>query len=251
MRLEKVYCYSSTTKKYIITSWFAFLKSNCWSKTDDGLINLLLSFELNLETLVYLKTLNNFYCNNIKILSLKFLSFNKYVYVFDSLSVVEKKISNCILFLANPKVEVIIFNFKLKMKYQKNLLSIFSLGVVFLSTVKITFLNLFFSNLILFIEAKIRKSFSFFLQSSFPLIIFGSRFIELFPSFINVVLFLKKKLLTLKTLKVNRFCNEESFFFLGIGSNIKRKKLGTYFCVDLYGTLHLYKNILIAQTNIL
>ena len=251
LRLEEVYCYSSAAKKYSTTSWFAFLKVNYWSKINCDTINLLVSPELNIETLIYLKTLSNSYCNKIKLLSLKFLSFNKYVYIFDSLSVVEKKISNCILFLAHPKVEVIIFNFKLKIKYQKSLLSIFSFGVFCLPTIKTTFLNLCFNNLILFAEAKSRKNFSFFLQSSFPLIIFGSRFIELFSSFISMTLFLKNKLLTLKILKLNRFCNEESFFLLGINSNIKRKKIGSFFCIDLYETLCLYKNILQAQTNVL
>lgn len=254
-RLEYLYKYSKVERKYNTVSWFSFLY-NKELLIPSETVHVLLSPETGLETLLFLKMQSTAYQNKLKVFSVKRNSSysNTYKFLFDNLNIFHGKMSNCFILSVNPYIELNILNFKLKLKYQKTLFSIFFFCTNYNSISKnnkVGFLSLSMNKMLSFFESKAKKLSKFFLAYSSPLIILGSSFLSRCCSYKNIISFLQVKILTLKLLKLNRFCNEEGINALNIKHNFKATSSSLLFCVDLYDNLSLRKNILLKNSNAL
>lgn len=249
-RLNKPYGYCTTDSTYKNVSWFSFLNTQARLNVVAD-INLLVSPEISFNILLHLKQLANFACGKLKLKAVKtaLSSLNYYYYAFQTLQVLDMNINMCLLFSANPQTEAALLSFKLKRKYQKSLLTLFSFGPAFVHSGHINFLNLSFKSLLLLAEAKTKKSGSFFFSKVTPLLIFGYSFIQRYANFLSFFLFLRKKLNTLVALKLNKFCNDESLLLLNIKQYFQTNSHNTSaYCLNLYDHLVLQKSIL-SSTN--
>lgn len=230
-----------------VTSWFRFLTTNTSAINKKG-ANFLVSPELSLHTLLYLKQLTRFSCGQLSIKSIKgsVTHSNYYFYAFDKLNVLDVHIYNCLLLSVDPKADSTLISFKLKLKYQKELLTLFSFGFFFSAAIKINFLNLSSEALLGFFEAKNPVVLPVFSKVA-PLFLFGSSFLYSYKKFLDFFLFLKSKLNGLLALKLNKFCNDESFLILNIRSFFKKtEKIAALYCIILYDHLLLRKNVLVS-----
>jgi hypothetical protein len=219
-------------------------------------VNILISPETGFETILFLKMQSNAYRSKIKVSSTKKneASPNVYAFPFDNLNIFQDKMSNCFILSVNPYIELNILNFKLKLKYQKTLFSVFFFCTSSNSSAnmnKFAFLSLSINKMLTFFEAKTKNLSKFFLIYSSPLIILGSSFLARYCGYRGIISFLQLKIATLKLLKINRFCNEESLTVLNIKHNLKITRTSFLFCVDLYDNLSLRKNILLKNSNTL
>lgn len=204
-----------------------------------------------MEALVYFKQLTNFSCNKLKLYAISGSvgSVNYYFFLFNTLNIFEKNILNCLLFSTNPKIEATLINFKLKLKYQKSLLSIFSFGSIFYNSIKISFLNLSFKSIFLVLEAKRKKVTSLLLAHMLPLIIFGYSFLQRFKNYFSLSLFIKTKINNIAILKLNKYSNDEGILLLNIKNYFKMNKISNLYCINLYDHLSLRKDALLSAKN--
>lgn len=153
--LSAPYKFCAVSKTYKKSSWFRFL-TNKTLKARNSSVDFLISPELSLNTLVYLKHLSNFFCDRLDVYGVKSIAIseNYYFYVFNSLSVLDENIQSCLLFSSNPAAESTILGFKLKLSYQQGLLMLFSFGLLFFSSVKVNFLSISLDSIFLLAEAK-------------------------------------------------------------------------------------------------
>ena len=234
--------------KYSKLTWYSFLnKANVLPSS----FVFLITEELDLLNLLFLKKLSNKYCHKIKINLLNKKITTQNFYLFNSFTFVREleKSKICLLISANPYLECVILNFYIKIKYQKKLFSIFCLGRFFISNVQIHFLNLNINSLLLLFEAKLNKITSLILFNVNSLVLFGESFCK---KIWNIDFFINHfylKFPAVKFLKINLFCNEEGINFLNINNIMGYNK--TFFCINSQDTLQMRKYVLNKKTNLI
>lgn len=243
-RLKKLYEFNNNNYKSI--TWFAFL--NKWIlnnkqtvlNTSDR-INILINEDSDMFTLMFLKKLSNKYCNKIKISILRKKNIHNNLYVFNttaSLANIEHS-NNCFLLSSNPKLECTLLHFKLKLKYQQKIFSIFCIGRFFYSTFTINFWSLNIKNIFGLWEAKLPKISKFLQTKTATLFIIGESFYKRILNFNLLVFFFLKTVPTAKIVKLNTLCNEESLWLFNTVGGFKKREQEKYFCINLAETLFL------------
>lgn len=254
-RLKKIY--ELKDNKYVSLSWFSFLnKVSSFSPNNlltfsNNKVAILINENLDFFTLLFLKKLSNKYCKQIKINLLNKSTINNLYLsnIFSSLKQIESSSNNCWLLSSNLKLECSILNFKLKLKYQKKIFSIFCLGRFFFTFSNTMFICLNLNNIILWGESKLKKFSFFFTSSIFPLIIIGESFLKRFLNLNFFFFFFSQKYPTTKILKINTFCNEESLSFLNLYGFWKKCTKITYFCINLDTNIYVKKYLFFKTKN--
>ena len=136
----------------------------------------------------FLKFLNNKAGGNVK-LSLATKRYTKINTVVQKTNLnlfeIEKKTNLCVFFATNLKVEAAILNFRLKLKYKKNLISIFGFGRAHINDLDISFAALAAKKTLKMFAAKTQYS-CILLKASTPLFVLGRTFYDRFSSLASI-----------------------------------------------------------------
>lgn len=202
-----------SNKKPMTISWIYFWE--VFYKLYNQAKNLLLLINsfINFETLNMFKVLQ-FRQKNIKILTLNnnLLNHSNF-YRWNKTTILSKTIKNCFIFSSNTKIENTIINLKIRLKFNKNNIKIYSNGFFFKSNFNIIFFNLtlkFFLKWVLGKNSFISKT---FIRSKFSLVILGQSLNLRFPFTNDLINKVKKKIPSILLYRYSIYSNDESLNF--------------------------------------
>lgn len=209
----------------------------------------MLSPEISLNTLVYLKHLSNYFYDRLAVYAVESLvtQENYYFYALNNLSVLdeEQDVQSCLLFSSRPEDELTLLGFKLKLRYQQGLFMLFSMGFLFHSSLTVNFLSAAIKSTFSLLEAKRKRAAHFLFSQAAALVIFGYSFLQGCRNHLSVFSFLKGKLNGLLSLKLNKFANDESLLFVNVQTYFRTLETSVSLqCLNLYENLALVKDIL-------
>lgn len=191
-----------------IENLFFFNKNRDFKKSNwkaalpvlEKILNKKTSFVINhktdIDTLYYLKFLNNLYPEKFQVYKSENNSnkTNLYVNSETNISSAIEQISDSILFLSsNPKIENAVLNSKIRFKAKNETINIYSFGVNHEYNYTVNFISFNFSNLTTNLEGKLKTYNTTFYNSTNPLILIGSSFlnrinnIDIFKNIINTI----------------------------------------------------------------
>lgn len=207
-------------------------------------ISFLINENLDLKSAYFLKNIEK---NNLKVLNMSgFNRKNENFYDMSTFSKVEnilnKEIKTCFLISTNLKIETTLLNTKLRLKFNKALLSVISLGTFYKSNYTTNFINLSNKNIIRLFEGKLFNS-NNIIKHSKTLLIIGNAFNKKITDMQNLVNLFKKVCPTGLIIKNEVYPNSNGFKFLGIGELKSRKIKSSDFvcCINLEDNIQTRK----------
>ena len=250
-RLNNLQFLNKTTLNYNTLRWPTFFKQLDTLQRSFNFIFILINQKLNQFTVSFLKKLNNRLGNKIKFIT-NSVNAKQNVY-FSSAAVsigsLDKQINNCFLY-SYLDSENNILNLKLKLKYQKSLLTILCSGVVFsegFNSFGILNLKAFTKK----IKAKTSYS-AIFLFGLFSFSIISRGFSSRTNYFKSISYAQKRQVYTHKFSNTTTFCNEEGFTLLHVSSSfLKPQEDSIFFCISSADSLYLRKNIITKNKHII
>jgi len=220
-------------------------------------ILVLLDKNLDLENLLYIKSINNFifkfiFNNQTVKLEFKVKSFsstkNSFNFSINWLSTQISKLDTqshtCFFFCTDLKIENTILNLKIRLKTKQSFLKIFNFGIPTKTNIKLETLNLSLNLFYKFFEAKNSNS-KMLIKLDSPIIVIGEAF---YKRGLNEIFFfntIKKKIsssiiLNLKnslSCFINDFLNVESI------TNRSFKTIKNIICLNMNDSIYLKKNL--------
>lgn len=195
-------------KNFSKSSWkniFEYTDSNL--KTNDIKSVVLVNSELDLKTMLTIKSLENAYPNSVRALVSDSFgnSTNFFLHNFDnSIEIFNVSSDSCFFISVNPKIECAIINAKLRMKYKRDFFTNYAIGPFFNSgNMPVVFLNLGKSFVTKFLEGKITTISKIFLSSKNPIVLLGENLDPLFSAVLKNIN---------QTAKLLTVCNTSNFF---------------------------------------
>ena len=145
----------------------------------DNKISFLFDNFLNLDSFFYLKQLQNTK-SNLKLLNERKYKLNFYInWLNNQVSIINKSsITNCFILSSNIRLENSIINTKLRIKQQKNNMSVFGFSCFFNETFPVEFLSFNLDQLCNILESKNAQITPLFIQDTSPLFIFGENMLK-------------------------------------------------------------------------
>jgi len=204
--------------KFNKIDWFSFFNS-ADNTIKDKKSSIFINNELDLETILLLKSLSYSSLNRVKLNGVKETSLKDNLYVsekYSKISVLDEGVQNVFLFSVNPKIESAILNSRIRFKYKNNLFSIYGLGRSFSSNIPTNFINLNIKNCIRIFEGKDKIVSKVIMSSESSVILIG----ESLKSRISSIDLLSKNIKyffpNIKIIKVENGCNTESMSLMNI-----------------------------------
>jgi len=207
-------------------------------------VSFLLDSSLDLDSLLYLKLL----ANKNKNLSLHSFSdsYKKSSNIFVNwlLNKIEDLHSTskiCFIISSNIRFESSIINAKLRLKFSKENINFFNLGLKYKSNFELNFVNLSLSNLLLFFEGKNKILSKFFLKFKNPIFCVGENLDSRGLSIITINNFLKQLQPSSIVLGILKNSNSYGLRYTNIGIFDKNSILSSsvIVCINLKETLSL------------
>lgn len=206
---------------------------------------LLISETLDYQNLLQIRSLENNSLKNLKIYSINTINFKvKNIYLssqHENIVNLEQCVKLCYLLSSNLKLENIILNIKLRVKYFKTQISLFSSGFSYSTSFPNSFITLNLNSLFKFFESKKKISLIFMEEFQSWFILGNSINARVFT--IDIAIFFKKIFPKNNFLRLNKSANSESFSFLNIqsvNSNILQKSQNV-FMWNLEDNLYIHK----------
>jgi NADH-quinone oxidoreductase subunit G len=203
-RITKVY----TRKKNDVRNPLTFC--------DQQHLSFFIDDDLDLETIIFLKILENNF--NIKVKNPTKIETSKNIYISNMVNKIvdlESSFNTCFLLSSNPKLESSILNAKLRIKYNTQNFSIVSLGQTFFYENSISYVNLNVKSILYLLEGKLKK-FSKILNNFKNIICLGESLNCLFSNLDDLFFFMRLKLTNVCLLRLNLHSNSETSKFLNI-----------------------------------
>jgi len=234
-RLNKLFQKERNSNKFKSSNWPEILNEldALLIKDSNTNVTFLINEELDFESMILLKKIQNHFNNNIDIKLIEnstdssnncFLSFTN-----SKLIDIKNKIKYCFLISSNVRLESAILNSKIRNKTISDTLNVFSLGQNFNSNFSLKFVNLNLNNILNFFESKSKLS-KFLIEKKSPLIVLGSTLNKRFFGNFNIIELIKKIIPTSIILDVKKTANSEIVPFVGI-KTIDSKTLKSSDCL--------------------
>ena len=207
--------------KFIKTNWNFVIKNvRNHIINNNKKVTFLINNEIDLQSLVFLKKIQNFSKKKILILNSEVKENNNLYtnWLTNKINDI-KKTGTCFLFFVNIHLENIVINTKLKVKYNQKKTKVFNFGNLFNSTFPINFSNISIKELVLFFESKLKIISKALVEFSNPLIVLGESFSEKLSNQQFAITYLKKIIVNCIILNVKTKANSESVNLLNIYNN--------------------------------
>lgn len=237
-RLKVIYKQDILNYKRI--NWANFLADlKTILKTYD--INFIINGSIDLDTMFYLKKLSYQHCEKIKVFNISTVQFtNLHLFSFSNF-LFDLNTSNdaCFLIGTQPQIESSVLNLKLRLKYKKSLISIFSLGRFFFETYQTSFLNLNIKKILNLLESKLKRiSYDFAFFNSIILFYNRSFYKNIFQLDLwsNII---RQKLFNFKSIEISINSNIEGLRMSNILHLINNKLNGVLCCINLEDNLKI------------
>jgi NADH-quinone oxidoreductase subunit G len=189
-------------------------------KNSSEKITFVIDENLDLESLVLLKKLENLFSEKVKIRNLKSAQTNgnfNLMGLNDKLVDINKKNSKvCFIISSNIKVENSIVNAKLRKKYLDQSTSFYSFGQNFKSTFPMEFININIETVAKLFEGKNLHLSQLLVKAAFPLFVTSENLFKRFSEKNELVRIIKKIAPTSIVYNIDKHCNLEGNSFLGI-----------------------------------
>lgn len=254
-RIKNLFQYEEKNAKWKTLSWKSFFnKIEYILKNKSRKIDLLINDDLGLQTLEFIKQVNNSN-KNISIQSLKSENTRSNLYLYgltDKISDIEKCNSNCFLFSLNPKLECSVINTRLRSKYRNSLLSIIVLNQFFAYNIPSSFINLNLSKSLKVFEGNYAYFSKVCSSSESFLILLSDSFNKRMSNLDDFLSYLKMTFNTIKIVKINNASNSESLNFLNIRNSSNSSKISEdIMCFNLDDTYDFRKKFFDVKKNII
>lgn len=207
--------------KFIKTNWNFVIKNvRNHIINNKKKVTFLINNEIDLQSLVFLKKIQNFSKKKILILNSEVKENNNLYtnWLTNKINDI-KKTGTCFLFFVNVHLENIVINTKLKVKYNQKKTNVFNFGNLFNSTFPVNFSNISIKEMVLFFESKLKLISKALVEFSNPLIVLGESFSEKLSNQQFAITYLKKIIINCIILNVKTKANTESVSLLNIYNN--------------------------------
>ena len=221
-RLQRIFEFSSNKNiKVQQKDWSSLLESLEILLNDSSeKITFLVDENLDLESLVLLKKLENIFSEKLKIRSLNSGQFYENLSVSelnDKLIDLNKKQSKaCFIISSNIRTENSIINAKLRKKYLDQPSSFFCFGQNFKSTFPLEFVNLNIEGILKFFEGKDKYLSKQLIKASSPVFVISENLSKRFAGKNELIKMIKTIAPTSIIYNINKYSNLEGNLFLGI-----------------------------------
>jgi len=219
-RLQRIFEFSFE-KKAKQKDWSSLLDTfESIMKNSSEKITFVIDENLDLESLVLLKKLENLFSEKVKIRNLNSAQTNgnfNLMGLNDKLVDINKKNSKvCFIVSSNIKVENSIVNAKLRKKYLDQSTSFYCFGQNFKSTFPMEFININIETVAKLFEGKNLHLSQLLVKAAFPLFVTSENLFKRFSEKNELVRIIKKIAPTSIVYNIDKHCNLEGNSFLGI-----------------------------------
>jgi len=219
-RLQRIFEFSFE-KKAKQKDWSSLLDTfESIMKNSSEKITFVIDENLDLESLVLLKKLENLFSEKVKIRNLNSAQTNgnfNLMGLNDKLVDINKKNSKvCFIISSNIKVENSIVNAKLRKKYLDQSTSFYCFGQNFKSTFPMEFININIETVAKLFEGKNLHLSQLLVKAAFPLFVTSENLFKRFSEKNELVRIIKKIAPTSIVYNIDKHCNLEGNSFLGI-----------------------------------
>ena len=217
-RLQRIFEFSFE-KKAKQKDWLSLLGAfESIMKNSSEKITFVIDENLDLESLVLLKKLENLFSEKVKIRNLNSAQTNgNFTGLNDKLVDINKKDSKvCFVISSNIKVENSIVNAKLRKKYLDQSTSFYCFGQNFKSTFPMEFININIETVAKLFEGKNLHLSQLLVKAAFPLFVTSENLFKRFSEKNELVRMIKKIAPTSIVYNIDKHCNLEGNAFLGI-----------------------------------
>lgn len=222
-RIKNLYTFNDSKKQYEISSWENFIRNfdNTYNLTNSD-VSVLINQELDLDSIVSLKELENRFLPHFKINDLDSISNNSNLYVADQQNVASQidAIKDVSVFLgSNLRLESAILNAKVRFKFRNSYMVNLGLGASFDSNIPTKFIAVNLTQVLKIFEGRC-SIFSSLLQSATKAHVFiGNGFVNRVNNVDSFKNELKNQFFNLSFIDIYSSSNSEAFKWL----NIKRQ----------------------------
>jgi len=218
-RLQRIFEFSSNKARQM--DWSNLLDLfETTMKNPSEKITFLIDQNLDLESLMLLKKLENIFSEKIKIRNLNSGQANENLNIMslnDKLIDINKKNSKvCFIVSSNLKIENSIINAKLRKKYLDQSSSFYCFGQSFKSTFPMEFVNVNIETIVKLFEGKDINLSNLLVKAAFPLFVTSENLFKRFSEKNELIRIIKKIAPTAIVYNVNKYCNLEGNIFSGI-----------------------------------
>jgi len=221
-RLQRIFEFSSNkNSKVQEKDWSSLLDSLEFLVNDSSeKITFLIDENLDLESLILLKKLENIFSEKIKIRNLNSGQFYENLNVSElngKLVDINKKQSKaCFIISSNTRTENSIINAKLRKKYLDQPSSFFCFGQNFKSTFPLEFVNLNIEGILKFFEGKDKYLSKQLIKAESPIFVISENLSKRFTGKNELIKMIKTIAPTSIVYNINKYSNLEGNLFLGI-----------------------------------
>lgn len=252
-RVSSVFVRASNSV-YIKKSWNSFFKNLQREVSfNNTKINFFVNQEVDLQTLITLKKLKSICQNKVNIFDTDLINKKKNLYINTQTNLLNafSNYSDTVVFVGtNLRFENALLNARIRYKYRKSFLSVFSIGGVFENNFPIKFINLNLNSSLRLFEGKCSHLSSLFHFSKSGLVFFGESFTNRILNSDLLIYQIQKKFKNFKFIKVHLSSNTDALNWLNISKESLNHGLVNFYLLakknsfkNKYGILSSIKEI--------